>query len=375
MGPTLKRRARAVLLGAIGLGLGVIALGTTVGWFLSEPGHRGPVTDHFDGTEFVNTIPTHRGDLRSGLEMLRNWRRGPWEEWTEVPPQPDPPERVDDLRVTFINHATVLVQTAGINLLLDPIWSDRCSAVQFAGPKRHHPPGLRFDQLPPIDAVLISHNHYDHLDLGTLEQLESHGPVLITGLGNGDILERNGHDRVVELDWNDTTTVGPLTIVGQEVRHFSSRGMFDRNKTLWLGFVIDGPAGPIYFAGDTGDGPHFRETAAAHGPFRLAILPIGAYLPRWVMAPVHIDPGAAVQAHLDLGAHRSLAVHFGTFRLSNEGQQDPPVDLAAAAHAAGLGPDDFWALQPGEGRDVPRLPSTDPAGEETATAPTATPSQ
>lgn len=353
MGPTLKRRARTVLLGLLGLVAGLLVLAVGVGWWLSEPGHQGPVTNHFNGTEFVNTVPNEPPGVGSGMKILREWRRGPWEPWTEVAPQPDPPERVDDLRVTFINHATVLVQTGGINLLLDPIWSDRCSAVQFAGPKRHHAPGLRLDQLPPIDAVLISHNHYDHLDLATLEQLKSHGATLITGLGNGDILRRNGHPDVVELDWSDATQVGPLTILGQEVRHFSSRGMFDRNKTLWLGFVIDGPAGPIYFAGDTGDGPHFRESAAAHGPFRLAIIPIGAYLPRQFMAPVHIDPEAAVQAHVDLGAHRSLAVHFGTFRLSNEGQLDPPKDLAAAAQAAGLDDDAFWVLQPGEGRDVP----------------------
>lgn len=356
MGSTLKQRARTVVLGLVGLAVGLLAVGLAYGWHLSEPGHQGPVTAHFNGTEFVNTVPTDPPSMRSLVKMVQDWRRGPWEAWTDVPPQPDPPERVDDLRVTFINHATVLVQTAGVNLLLDPIWSDRCSAVQFAGPKRHHAPGLRIDQLPPIDAVLISHNHYDHLDLGTLEQLKSHGATLITGLGNGDILRRNGHDNVVELDWNDATEVGPLTVIGQEVRHFSSRGLFDRNKTLWLGFAITGPAGPIYFAGDTGDGPHFRESAAAHGPFRLAIIPIGAYLPRWFMAPVHIDPEAAVQAHVDLGAHRSVAVHFGTFRLSNEGQLDPPKDLAAAADAAGLAPDAFWVLQPGEGRDVPGQP-------------------
>ncbi|MFT4628096.1 MAG: L-ascorbate metabolism protein UlaG (beta-lactamase superfamily) [Myxococcota bacterium] len=346
---------RRITAAVAGLGLLVVALATGLGAYLSEPGHQGPITDHFDGTTFENTLPTALPSVPRGVRYALTRERGHWDDWVEVAPQPDPPLRVQDLRVTFVNHATTLVQIAGMNLLLDPIWSDRCSAVQWAGPARHHAPGLRLDQLPPIDAILISHNHYDHLDLDTLEALKSHGAPILTGLGNGDILRRSGHMDVVELDWGGEHILGPLTVIGQEVRHFSSRGLLDRNQTLWLGFVIDSPVGAVYFAGDTGDGPHFAESGARQGPFRLAILPIGAFAPRWFMAPVHIDPRAAVAAHQALGAQHSVGVHFGTFRLSDEARDDPPRLVAEAAAEAGLGPDAFWVLAPGEGRDVPAL--------------------
>jgi len=336
-------------------GAGVVALATGVGWWLSSPGHRGPVTDHFDGTVFRNTEPTPLPSFGRAMRMFREGRGPDWEQ-RAVGPQPPPPERVtgDDLRVTFVNHATVLVQHDGVNVLTDPIWSERCSAVQWLGPRRHHAPGVAMDDLPPIDVVLISHNHYDHLDIDTLTALaERDDPVVIAGLGNGPTLAGLGLSDVRELDWEQTTEVAGLRIVGSEVRHFSSRGLFDRQKTLWMGFVVEGAAGRWYFAGDTGYGQHFAATGERHGPFRLALLPIGAYGPRWFMGPIHMDPQQAVAAHADVGATTSVGIHHSTFRLTREGQDAPIHEMIAAREAAGLPPDAFVALAPGEGLDVP----------------------
>jgi L-ascorbate metabolism protein UlaG (beta-lactamase superfamily) len=259
------------------------------------------------------------------------------------------------MRATFVNHATVLVQHDGVNVLTDPIWSERCSAVQWAGPARHHAPGVSLEALPPIDVVLISHNHYDHLDVDTLSALATRDdPMLVVPLGNGPTVEGLGFSRVVELDWREQVEVAGLQVRGEEVRHFSSRGLFDRNRSLWMGFTVEGAeGGRWYFAGDTGFGKHFAETGAARGPYRLALLPIGAYGPRWFMGPIHMDPDQAVQAHQVLGAQTSVGVHFGTFRLTNEGQDAPVTELAEARRARGLADEAFVALQPGEAVEVP----------------------
>jgi N-acyl-phosphatidylethanolamine-hydrolysing phospholipase D len=196
--------------------------------------------------------------------------------------------------------------------------------------------------------VLISHNHYDHLDVDTLRWLaERDDPVVVVPLGVGATVRRLGFSTVHELDWDQAVDAGPLRIVGQQVRHFSGRGLFDRNRSLWLGFVVQGPTRRWYFAGDTGDGPHFAATGAAHGPFDLALLPIGAYAPRWFMSPIHIGPDEAVAAHVALRAERSLGVHHGTFRLTSEPQDEPVQRLAEAVAEAGLEPWRFEALEPG----------------------------
>ena len=337
-------------------GAGVVALATGVGWWLSSPGHRGQVTDHFDGTVFRNTEPTPLPSFGRAMRMFREGRGPDWEQ-RAVGPQPPPPERVtgDDLRVTFVNHATVLVQHDGVNVLTDPIWSERCSAVQWAGPARHHVPGVAMEELPPIDVVLISHNHYDHLDVDTLRALARRDdPVLVVPLGNGPLARALGFSEVIELDWRETVTARGLRITGEEVRHFSSRGLFDRNRTLWMGFSIEGTeAGRWYFAGDTGFGEHFADTGRARGPFRLALLPIGAYAPRWFMGPIHMDPQQAVAAHRDVRAAASLGIHHGTFQLTREGQDAPVEEMRAARQAAGLEERAFRALAPGEGWAVP----------------------
>jgi L-ascorbate metabolism protein UlaG (beta-lactamase superfamily) len=235
-----------------------------------------------------------------------------------------------------------------LNVLTDPIWSERTSPLSFIGPKRHRAPGIRLDDLPPIDFVLVSHNHYDHLDIPTLQRLQQRDrPRIVTPLGNGALMRRHGVDDAIELDWwqaHDRVTLVPA-------RHFCARAISDRNRNLWGGFVIRGAAGNVYFAGDTGWGGHFAEIGARCAPIRAALLPIGAYLPRWFMHPVHVDPAQAVDAHLALGARVSIPMHYGTFALGDDGIDEPLRDLRAALAAKGN--PNFVILEHGEGRDLP----------------------
>jgi L-ascorbate metabolism protein UlaG (beta-lactamase superfamily) len=333
--------------------LSFAALVTGVGWWFSGPKYRGPVSDHFDGTRFQNLTSIPHGGFRAFLRWQTHRQVGPWQD-RDTPPGPSPPSRVADLRVTFVNHATVLLQQDGLNVLTDPIWSLRASPVSFLGPRRHHPPGLRFDDLPPIDAVLLSHNHYDHLDLPTLRRLEArHHPRFFCGLGNGSLLEKAGLHRVTELDWwQSVPLTAAVDLVAVPAQHFSNRGLFDRDRTLWLGYVLRGPAGRSYFAGDTGAGPHFAEIRRRLGSPRLAVLPIGAYRPPWFMSPVHEAPAEALDAHLALGAGTSVPIHFGTFALGDDGQDEPPRALEEAIARAHPGAR-FRVLGFGEGLEVP----------------------
>lgn len=334
----------------------LLAAGAAAGFLLERflvaaPRYRGPRSDHFDGERFINPDPNLR-QQGSVLKWSLNRQRGFWPRWIDAPYGPKPPARVGDggLRVTFINHATTLVQLDGINILTDPIWSERTSPVSFAGPRRHRAPGIRFDDLPKIDLVLVSHNHYDHLDVATLRRLVARDiPRIITPLGNGTLMERHGIANVIELDWwqsSERVTCVPA-------QHFSARSISDRDTNLWGGFVIASASGNVYFAGDTGWAPHFAEIGRRFAPIRLAILPIGAYLPRWFMKPAHVNPEEAVAAHHALGASTSMAMHFGTFELSDEGMYDPALDLKRAMAAAGN--PRFWLLDQGEGRDVPAI--------------------
>ena len=305
--------------------------------FYAAPRYRGPKSDHFDGKRFRNLKPTAHAGFLDLLRWMMNRDHGRWDAWREIVPSV-PPERVRDLRVTWVNHATFLIQTENVNILTDPIWSQRCSPVQWAGPKRRHAPGIRFEDLPPIDAVVISHNHYDHMDTGTLRRLQR-GRTFV-GLGNAAFLKG-----ATDLDWWESAPVtDDVRVHCVPAQHFSSRGLTDRDANLWCGFVIDTPRGPIYFAGDTGWGPHFERIRERFGPMRLALLPIGAFRPEWFMCGVHISPRDAVRAAATLEAEVSIPMHYSTFDLGDDGQ-DEPVEVLRSALAEG-GPR-FEILQPG----------------------------
>ena len=338
----------------LGLAIGAVVPGS--GCATAASGAGGRITDHFDGQRFHNPGTPPRSHGVSGLlKWIRTRDPGPWRPYVDVPPGEPPPRRVDGgaVRVTLVGHSTVLVQMDGLNVLTDPIWSDRASPVPFAGPKRVRPPGLRFEDLPPIDVVLVSHDHYDHLDLSTLRRLaEVHRPRFVVPLGNKAVLDRAGIWGADELDWWQDRPLAPkVRVVVVPAQHFSNRGAFDDGRSLWAGFVIEGPSGRVFFAGDTGYGPHFAEIARRLGPPRLALLPIGAFRPRWFMGPVHLAPDEAVRAAADLQAGTSAAVHFGTFKLADDGQDEPAAELAKALEASpGRA---FWVLGFGEGREVP----------------------
>lgn len=257
--------------------------------------------------------------------------------------------------VTPIGHATFLIQMDGLNILTDPIWSERFSPVSWAGPRRRQPPGIRFEELPPIDVVLVSHNHYDHLDFPTLNRLAEKGvPRAVVPLGNLDLVRGAGIPTVEERDWWQTVRLSPeVTVTLVPAQHFSSRTLWDRNETLWGGFVVSGPSGNVFFAGDTGYGPHFREIARRFPPIRVAILPISPFRPREANNPspyssvVHMGPAEAVQAHLDLGAPLSIAAHFQVFQLGADGFKDAVDDLTLTLKRRSMKPDDFVVTAPG----------------------------
>jgi len=276
------------------------------------------------------------------VRWLCTRQQGPWPKGMKIPAGDCPPARVpgvgdtpDALRLTFVGHMTFLLQWQGLNILTDPIWSERASPVQFAGPRRVCAPGIRFEQLPKIDLVLLSHDHYDHLDRTTVKRLwNDHHPCFYTTRGNGRRLRGFGVRDVVEMDWwNEAGHEDRVRVVCTPAQHFSGRTPWDRDRTLWCGFGLL-PMGDnhniIYFAGDTGFGSHFAEVAARFPHPRLALLPIGAFRPEWFMGPVHCSPHDAVEAHRILGPGLSVATHFGSFALADDGFDEPLVQLATA---------------------------------------------
>jgi L-ascorbate metabolism protein UlaG (beta-lactamase superfamily) len=322
-----------------------------------NPYYSGPVSDHFDGTRFFNPDGTPPRGFSDFLRWQFGGGRARWPAQVATTPLARPEARVDDLRVTMVGHATLLIQMAGVNILTDPVWSDRASPVGFAGPRRVTPPGIAFDDLPPIDLILLSHNHYDHLDLATLTRLSARdGCRFITPLGNDTILRAGIGDGidVSARDWGDAVAHGGLAIHLTPCHHWSARGTRDRSMALWAGFVIQGPGGRVLVIGDTGfDGGRPYRDLPGTGPLRLAILPVGAYAPRWFMAPQHQDPAEAVQGFRIAGASWGIGHHWGTFQLTNEGREAPLDDLATALAEQGVAPDRFRALAPGQVWDVP----------------------
>ena len=281
-----------------------------------------PLSDHYDGDRFFNP---RNHVLKSFWEVVK-WKmtteRIEWPSHVENKNYPLPLMTKEKAILTFINHSTFLVQLPGLNILTDPVYSMRTSPVSFAGPKRVREPGQKLEALPALDVVIISHNHYDHLDLATLKEISDlHGPLFLVPLGDKKLLEEAGVKNVQELDWWDEVAVGEYKIVFAPAQHWSARGLFDKCKSLWGSYMIKGKS-QIYFAGDTGYEEHFKVIKARLGAPDVALLPIGAWSPRWFMKYFHMDPADALLAHKDLEARTSIGMHFGTFQLTDEGYYD-----------------------------------------------------
>jgi L-ascorbate metabolism protein UlaG (beta-lactamase superfamily) len=317
------------------------------------PGHRGPPSDHFDGKVFRNLDPqaTAGRTLADFLRWQRTSRATPWPKWVENRAVPDLPAHLEsrEIAITFVNHITYLVQFRGLNVLTDPVYSERVSPVPWSGPRRVRDPGLAFDALPRIDTVLVSHSHYDHLDLDTLQRLEAeHRPLFLTGLGNKAFLADHGLGNVHELDWWESIEHAGHRYTCTPAQHWSGRALSGRNRTLWGGFVVANARRQVYFAGDTGYSDHFKDIHRRCGRVDVALLPIGAYEPRWFMRDMHMNPDDAVLAHLDLEGRLSIGTHYGCFQLTDEGIDDPVRELAVALGRHGVDHRDFRVLETGE---------------------------
>lgn len=309
-------------------------------------------SDHFDGRAFFNPTGIAPRPLTSLPRMLST-PRAKWPKWIDEAPGVVPPLGSSDANVTFIGHATFLIQAAAGNILTDPMYSMRAGPWNLVGPKRVRAPGIPFAALPPIAMVLLSHNHYDHCDLRTLAKLaKRHDPLVVTPLGNASLVRSTGLRRVEELDWWQSATTTPIPVTMTPARHFSARGIHDRNRALWCGFVIQAGAKRIYFAGDTAYATFFADIPARIGAIDLALLPIGAYEPRWFMSAVHMNPEDAVQAHLDLQSPPSIGMHFGTFQMTSEAIDQPLLDLAQACEARGVSRSRFHTIAVGASATV-----------------------
>ena len=315
---------------------------------------RGLATDHFDvaSQRFFN--PWADTD-RSVRDLLRWWTTAPRRAWPRrVANRPfaPPPSTIPSgaAGITNIGHATVLVRLADTTVLTDPVFSTHAGPLGRFGAVRVRPPGLALDALPPIDVVFVSHNHYDHLDPASLRWLATHrAPLFVTGLGLKRSLERHGLRRVIELDWWQSTTVGSLTLTLTPAQHWSKRGLFDLRRSLWAGCHLHAPGSArVYFAGDTGYAPHFAQIRTRLGAPDVALLPIGAYEPRWFMRDLHMNPEDAVRAHRDLQARVSVPIHYGTFRLTGEGFEEPLEELTLALQAERLSLAAFRRIDVGE---------------------------
>jgi L-ascorbate metabolism protein UlaG (beta-lactamase superfamily) len=331
----------------------IIILGITfLGWFFSAPAYKGPVSDHFDGKKFINPGAVKAGGFMDVMKWMSKRDRGEWTEMKSAGYGAAPVAKVegDTIVVTFVNHSTFLIQMQGLNILTDPVWSERASPVSFAGPKRMRPPGIRLEDLPDIDIILLTHNHYDHLDIKTIAILaERFNPEIFTPLGVGKYLEARNIVSVTEMDWwDEATSQTGLKLICTPAQHFSGRGMFDRDRTLWSGFAIETEKGNIYYAGDTGFGDFFNEISERLAPVRLAFLPIGAYKPQWFMSPIHTSPADAVNIHKILNSSLSIGMHFGTFPLADDGMDDPEKDLRTAMEKEGVDAAAFIVPEEGE---------------------------
>jgi L-ascorbate metabolism protein UlaG (beta-lactamase superfamily) len=343
------------------LGIALILFGVfvlVVNYFYKSDTYKWAVSDHFDGKHFYNMGWSPKKSMRLELGWEKKWwllywllhrEKAKWKKRSIAPVIPEP-QVSSGVTVTNIGHATLLVQVAGVNILTDPVWWKRASPWTFIWPKRYQDPGVRFEDLPRIDVILLSHNHYDHMEISTLAKLEKRdNPTIYTGLGNRDYLAKRGIKNVVEMDWWDTlhhevywinnpkTEKGNLATPSSSItflpaQHFSARGITDRNRTLWWAFAVEIWDQSIYFGGDSGYGREFIEKTKERFPqgFTVGLIPIGAYKPRWFMAPVHTDPFEGIEMQRDLGIKKAIGIHHSTFDLADDNQDDPVEDLMRA---------------------------------------------
>ena len=300
------------------------------------PYYRGPRTDHFDGRHFFNEEPFEEQQPSELARWQLDRHRGKWPDSAAIP-APAPPARVGGgaLRVTMVNHATVLLQMDSLNILTDPVWSARVGLEGQFGVRRHRPPGIPFDSLPRIDIVLISHDHYDHMDLPSLRRLQQrYHPRIITGLGNPGYLATQGVQGAEQLDWWQSASLARgVRLTAVPARHWSGRTLSDRYERLWEGFVIEGAHDTVYFAGDTGWGRMYRELHARWSRFTLALLPVAPFRPRWYMARKHLSPDDAVRVAIETRSAMVIPIHWGTFELGDDGESEAVDTLRAAVSA------------------------------------------
>ena len=335
---------------------------------IAAPPYLEESSDHFDGNSFVNP-----GNLdgHTYFDVLKWWFSGNDKGfWKNIREKDSPNHSIptsqaatDNLHITFVNHATFLIQVDGMNILTDPIWSERASPFQWIGPKRMRKPGIAFEDLPDIDTVLISHNHYDHLDIHAVKRLhKEHDPQFVVPLGVEKLLHKNDIRKTIHLDWwQKTQTDQELRLTAVPARHFSGRGLFDRNKTLWCGYVLHTSLGNVYFAGDSGYGEFFKEIGHRFGPMHTSMIPIGAYKPRWFMAEIHMSPEEAVLAHRDVQSQQSIAMHFGTFPMADDGMFEAKEDLEIARKTSNINEEQFRVLEEGTPLELKARKSADVA--------------
>lgn len=316
--------------------------------------YTGPKSDHFDGERFFNPW-NQRG--KKGFWDVMKWRmqggRAEWPESAENPPRPALDDSSENLKVTYIGHATLLIQTMGINLLIDPVFSERCSPFTSIGPKRVRPPFVPLEKLPKIDFVFVSHNHYDHLDQASLSWLaRNRKPLFITPLGNTRLIAPCGDGcQIAALDWHQVLPLGEnASLQLTPAQHWSRRGFNDINRDLWGGFFLKTTQGQsAYYSGDSGfDQGLFESLGQKYGAPDIAILPLGAYEPRWFMKYSHMNPAEAVKIHQIMKAKKSIGFHFETFQLTDEAIDAPRKALEQALKAAKVKGEDFLAPYPGD---------------------------
>jgi len=328
----------------------VFLLTLIIGKLLSTQPYTGPVTDHFNGKRFLNPSGISAKGFKDVGKYMLGGKKDKWTKTKNPHFRTDPIVRAgaQDIQYTFINHSTFLIQINGVTILTDPIFSDYCSPVPLPPMRRYRPPGVDLDFLPNIDIVLVSHNHYDHMDRGSIKKIiEKWNPEFITSLGNKPTLENMGSTRVRELDWWQSLNINEIEITATPANHFSSRGAFDRNTSLWCGFVLASANKKIYFLGDSGYSKIFKEIGEKLGPMDLSLIPIGAYMPRWFMSPIHISPEEAVQVHLDVLSKKSVAMHFGTFALADDNPERAISELKTARCTKGISDSDFSIIKEG----------------------------